>query len=239
LLVLILSIAAHASTLAEAFPPPVHSERAPADDFGAWLRRLPLHGEARSVRTHDGRVVSHKARVVAMPLVPGDLQQCADSAIRLRAEWQRKTHAPDISFFSTSGDPIPWARYEAGESPYVQDGHIAWRPAKPENQTWDRWLAAVFTWAGTRSLAAYETEAADTPRPGDVLVDPGSPGHTVVILDVAHAGEQTWLLVGEGYMPAQDFHVELGPVDGWWPWTDQGLALPHWPLAADTLRRWR
>jgi hypothetical protein len=43
-------------------------------------------------------------------------------------------------------------------------------------------------------------------------------------------------LVGEGYMPAQNFHVETGPVSGWWPWRD-GVKLDHWTLSKSTLRR--
>lgn len=94
-------------------------------------------------------------------------------------------------------------------------------------------------WAGSASLHAHDTVADDHPDPGDVLVHPGFPGHAVILLDVARdeAGT-TWVLVGEGYMPAQDFHVELGPRAGWWRWED-GVTVPWGRLDADTLRRWR
>ena len=229
---------ATAETLEQAFAPPALAVRVPAEGFGAWLRALPLATAATPVRTHAGRVVHHRARVVDLPLVPGDLQQCADSAIRLRAEWQR-SQGVSPSFRATSGDPLPWARFAAGEAPYVENNRIAWRRVDPARQTWDRWLAAVFTWAGTRSLHAYETRPAPSPLPGDVLVEAGSPGHAVVVLDVARRGDETLLLIGEGFMPAMDFHVELGPEEGWWTWTAEGLALPHWPLGPETLRRWR
>jgi hypothetical protein len=94
-------------------------------------------------------------------------------------------------------------------------------------------------WAGTRSLEAYETVAVTDPLPGDLLVEGGSPGHAVLILDVARKGDETWLLIGEGFMPAQDFHIELGPEQGWWRWTEGGLDLPHWSMGSDSLRRWR
>jgi len=175
---------------------------------------------------------------VDLPLVKGDLQQCADSAIRLHAEWQRSEGKPDISYHATSGDPIPWSRYQAGERPYVSNNHIAWRSIGTPG-SWDNWLRSVFMWAGTRSLQAYETVPVSQPMPGDVLVEGGSPGHAVLILDVATRGDETWLLIGEGFMPAQDFHVELGPEAGWWLWTEQGLGLPHWWMDSDSLRRWR
>ena len=93
-------------------------------------------------------------------------------------------------------------------------------------------------WAGTRSLAAYETRAVGQPQAGDVLVVGGSPGHAVVLLDVATRGDEVLLLIGEGYMPAQDFHVEHGPVGGWWVWSEDGVDLGHWRMPPSSLRRW-
>jgi hypothetical protein len=222
------------ATVASAFPVPEGAVRVPTDEFGAWLLDRPVRGPDVPVLTHDGREVGHRARVVDLPVVPGDLQQCADSAIRLRAEWQREQGQEPV-FHATSGDPIPWARWAAGERPYEKDNRLAWRSGGPKD--WDGYLSAVFMWAGTRSLA-YDTVAAESPRGGDLLVAPGSPGHAIVLLDVVQKGEVTLVLVGEGYMPAQDFHVELGPIDGWWAW-DAGVTLPHWDLPAEGLRRWK
>ena len=223
-------------TIGEAFPPPADAVRVETDAFGTWLRHRPLAHASAPVQTHDGRVVQHRARVVDMALVKGDLQQCADSILRLRAEWLRETGQP-ISFHATSGDPMPWSRFQAGERPYVSGRNLAWRGGKGP-ASWDLYLGKVFTWAGTLSLKAHETEAVSEPRGGDVLVEGGSPGHAVLLLDVAVGPDDvTYLLVGEGFMPAQDFHIELGPHDGWWTWTEAGLELPHWPLGRDSLRR--
>lgn len=224
-----------ADTVARAFPPPSGATRVPADAFGTWLQAMHVAAPDVPVKTWDGRVVPVHARVIDLPLVPGDLQQCADSAIRVRAEWLRQTGAPDISFHATSGDPIPWSKWQQGERPYDEGGHIAWKPGTKGG--WDAYLSKVFTWAGTRSLG-YDTAPDATPRPGDLLVDPGSPGHAVVILDVAVLGDQTWLLVAQGFMPAQSFHVPFGPEQGWWPW-DDGLRLPWWTFSANQLRRWK
>lgn len=224
---------AQAETVSEAFPPPEGFTRVPPEAFGAWLQARPLRAADAPIRTHDGRVVSHRARALELPLVPGDLQQCADTAIRLRAEWLRETGG-EITFHATSGDPMPWARWQAGERPVERDGRLAWVPGTSGG--WEAYLAKVFTWAGTRSLA-FDTSPADAPRPGDLLVAPGSPGHAVVLLDVARSGDRTVVLVAEGFMPAQDAHLELGPLDGWWPWED-GVTLPHWTLPSSGLRRW-
>jgi hypothetical protein len=232
---------AGAESIADAYPPPTGAQRVEAGPFGRWLQKRSLKPEGSPIRTHDGRRVPHDGRPVALDLVRGDLQQCADSAIRLRAEWLRQSGASSatISFFATSGDPLPWDRYAQGEQPYVLNEHIAWRKVDREKQTWEGWLSAVFTWAGTRSLAAYETRAVDEPRPGDLLVEGGSPGHAAVILDVAVRGEQIYLLLGEGFMPAQDFHVEHGPASGWWAWESDGVDLGHWHMGPKALRRWK
>lgn len=236
----LLSAAAFAATIGEAYPPPAGATRVADDAFGAWLQALPLRPAGTPIRTHDGARVRHDGRPVSLPLVRGDLQQCADSAIRLRAEFARaRGAADDLSFKATSGDPIPWARYRDGETPYATGNKVQWKRTDPATQSWEGWLSKVFTWAGTRSLAAYETVRVDTPRAGDMLIVGGSPGHAVVLLDVATRGDQTLLLIGEGFMPAQDFHVEHGPEQGWWLWSDEGVDLGHWEMPGDSLRRWR
>lgn len=238
-----LGFTARAETVAQAYPPPAGASRVPGDAFGDWLGERELADPATPVRTHDGRLVPQDARVLLLDLVPGDLQQCADTAIRLRAEWLRERGA-EVSFHATSGDPLPWSRWQSGERPRVEGRRIQWSGGGARGDSdasWERYLAAVFTWAGTASLAAHDTVPATDPLPGHVIVQGGFPGHAVIVLDVARSPDgQTWLLVAEGFMPAQDAHVQHGPVEGWWPWDPQrGLALPYWPLPADALRRFR
>ena len=170
-------------------------------------------------------------------MVPGDLQQCADAIIRLRAEYLLQADLA-VSFQSTSGDPMPWARYRDGETPYLVGDEVRWEAGG--SGSWEDYLVKVFNWAGTVSLQERETELVrGSPQPGDLLVQGGFPGHAVVLLDVAVEGERSWVLVGESFMPAQDFHVELGPEGGWWLW-EEGVDLPSWaPFTPEDLRRWR
>ncbi len=221
--------------LTEVFPVPDGFTRVPTDAFGTWLGGLPVEPADRPVRTHDGRVVRHPARVVPLPMVRGDLQQCADSALRLRAEYQRQ-HGQPVSFHATSGDEMAWATWAAGQRPVVQGNSLSWVPGG--DRSWEGYLRALFTYAGTASLAVHDTLQVNRPRAGDVLVEGGFPGHAVVLLDVVERDGELRVLIGEGFMPAQDFHVELGPLDGWWAW-DDGIDLPHWPLEQEHLRRWR
>lgn len=232
---------AWAETVVEAFPPPEGAVRAPADPFGVYLRTLPLRPPGTPVLDHRGREVAMPAaRVVDLPLVPGDLQQCADSAIRLRATWERATGAAP-AFHYTSGDLSTWDGWAAGDRLVVRGSTVtrARGAATPDagDASFERWLASVFTYAGTWSLLK-DTAADDRVDPGDLLLAPGSPGHAVVVLDVARRGADTWVLVGQGYMPAMDFHVVAGPDGGWFPVA--GEVLPTAPIAMpwSGLRRW-
>lgn len=224
------------NTVLGAYPPPQGATVYATEGFGTWLQALELEPPSVPVRTHDGRVVPGDFHVVKLPLVSGDLQQCADTAIRLRAEWMRE-QGREVSFHATSGDPMPWSRYRDGERAYEEHNRLAWRAASP--QSWDQYLSAVFMWAGTRSLA-YDTTPDDFPSAGDVMVLPGSPGHAVIILAVAHASGAYYLLAGQGYMPAQSFHIVRGPLQGWWRWDAQdGASVGPWDFPASSLRAWR
>ncbi len=231
------SVPSSSGPLWEVFPPPAGAERLEADPFATWIGALNVKAPDVPVRTHDGRVVrGHPgARVIDLPMVPGDLQQCADAAIRVRAEWLEETGG-EILYHATSGDPIPWTRWQAGERPYEKDGGLAWRPGTGGG--WEAYLTAVMVWAGTWSVATYDTVPAEDPRAGDLLVEGGFPGHAVMLLDVAKRDEETFVLIGESFMPAMDFHVEPGPVEGWWSW-EEGVRLAHWDLREAPLRRWK
>lgn len=239
--------AAHAETVAEAFPPPEGAARAQADAFGAYLRALPLHPDGREVLTYDGRPVAvDAARVVSMPVGTRDLQQCADSALRLRASWERAAgRAP--AFHYTSGDLSAWAAWANGTRPKISGNDVTFvaGAAKPDasDAAFEAWMMNLFTYAGTRSLPLDTMAVAGNPaegvRPGDLVNQPGSPGHAVVVLDVARAGDRAWVLVGQGYMPAMDFHVLEGPDAGWFP--VEGDMLRSTPIAVpwSGLRRWK
>jgi hypothetical protein len=76
-------------------------------------------------------------------------------------------------------------------------------------------------------------------RPGDFFVLGGSPGHAVLVLDVAQdaAGRRVGLL-GQGFIPAQDFHVLAGRDGPWFPLDGNEVATPFWaPFPWTALRR--
>jgi hypothetical protein len=209
--------------------------------FGAWLRTLPLAPAGTPVKSYLGRVVlppdhPNLAAVVAIDIGNVDLQQCADSVIRLHAEWQYAEGRRDQSYRAASGAAMPFARWARGER-LVPDGMgFAWKAsgrADAGRASFRRWLDGVFAFANTGSLARDgEPVAPDDLRPGDFVVQAGSPGHAVLVLDVARAGDRRALLLGQGFMPAQSFQV-LRPGEGAaWFLVEPGataLDTPFWP----------
>ena len=224
-------------TIEEALPPPYGAERVESDAFGLWLRQRTLAAADAPVLAYNGHEIAKRSpwRVVQLPMVQGDLQQCADAIIRERAEWLKETGQP-VSFYATSGDPIPWERFRAGEDPYDAGNRIAWRAGS--DQTWDGYLTRVFTWAGSASLQNLETQAASEPRAGMILVQGGFPGHGVLLMDVARQGDTFYFLAAQSFMPAQSFHLDLGPHAGWWRFEEQ-MSLGSWSCFESDRREWK
>jgi hypothetical protein len=234
-------------------PPPGFARVAlPAGSFGAWLRGLPLAPPGTPVRSYQGGVIlppdhANLAAVVAIDVGDGDLQQCADSVIRLHAEWLFAQGRRDASYRAASGAAMPFARWARGERMVPEGVAFKWTPsARPDDghAAYRRWLSGVFAWANTGSLARdTEPVAAGDLHPGDFVVQPGAPGHAVLVLDLARAPDgRRALLLGQGYMPAQSFHVlRQSAAQGAWFVVepgDQALDTPFWaPFPWKTLRR--
>jgi Domain of unknown function (4846) len=239
--------------LEDRFAPPPGFERVElaAGSFGAWLRRLPLAPPGTSVVSYRGDVIlpaghENLAAVVDLDVGAADLQQCADSILRLHAEWLWSRGRRDVSYRAASGAPIPWARWSRGERVVAQGMAFGWKlSGRPDESHagFRRYLDAVFTYANTGSIARDGRPVAEADlAPGDFVVQAGAPGHAVLILDLARAPDgRRALLLGQGYMPAQSFQVLAPSRRG--PWFvvepgDEALATPFWtPFAWGRLRR--
>jgi hypothetical protein len=224
------------------------------NSFGHWLRDLPLRPPGATVRAYDGRdlLSANDPRVAAvaeLDVSPVDLQQCADSVIRLHAEWRwARGDRDEIGYHFLSGDYATFGRYAAGERPQVDGARVRWAavaPANPSRASFRSYLDMVFNYASTISLALRQDaiERAEA-MPGDFVVLPGGPGHAILILDVARdARGRRVALLGQGFMPAQDFHVlssgeTLAQGDGkpndsviapWFSLEAEAIDTPFWP----------
>ncbi len=208
---------ARQGTLEERFAPPPQASRihvAP-ESFGAWLRTLPLLPEGSAVLLFDQHEKARQdvhAAVVDLDVGTRDLQQCADAVMRLRAEYLRARGLPVVFH------PVPGKR----------------RELRFGGGDWQKFLVQLFAQAGSASLAAEMAPVGHRPlSPGDVLIHGGYPGHAVLVLDAAEtAAGRRFVLLGQSYMPAQQFHVLKNPAGG--VWYDSaaidagGLRTPEW-----------
>ncbi|MEZ4739708.1 MAG: DUF4846 domain-containing protein [Flavobacteriales bacterium] len=243
-------------TVQKRFPAPDGSSRIPlaSGSFGAWLRAYPLLPEGSHILLFNGtRKVRQDVHAAVLDLSVGnkDLQQCADAVIRLRAEFLLAQGRPsEIHFTFTNGFEARFDRWAAGDRIRVEGNTCTWRSrsAAPDNShaSLMRYLEQVFMYAGTRSL---EKELLPlTPdravQPGDVMIHGGSPGHAMMVMDVAvHADGRTFVLLAQSYMPAQQMHIvrnTAAPALGaWFQWNKgAGLRTPEWEFEWRERRRW-
>ncbi|MCA9521392.1 MAG: DUF4846 domain-containing protein [Myxococcales bacterium] len=241
--------------LASRFAPPSGFRRIAVrrGSFAEFLRNLPLRPPGTPVRAYDGRLIvpggdPRLAAVVELPLVRGNLQQCADSVLRLRAEYlYRQRRFREIAFHYTSGFLSRFDAWSRGDRPRVVGRRVQIRRGAPQGSgraSFERYLRDLFIFAGTISIAREGKRVSRAELAiGDYIVLGGSPGHAVIVLDIAgdSSGHRVALL-GQGFMPAQDFHV-LRANDGspWFRVDDPaGLDTPFWPrFPWSALRRFR
>ncbi|AKQ70322.1 hypothetical protein A176_007234 [Myxococcus hansupus] len=240
--------------LSAALPPPEGYTRVAVtkDSFGAWLRGLPLRPHGTPVLSHQGATIlaardRRLAAVAELDVGTANLQQCADSVIRLHAEWLWAGNQTDrLAYRFTSGHLAAWSKYAEGDRARVSGSKVTWvRSAAPDasRRSFRSWLDLVFTYAGTHSLSSLKARPThEDVRPGDFFVLGGSPGHVVLVLDVAaNAAGKKVALLGQGFMPAQDFHVlaEEGDTAPWFPLEEgEDVVTPFWkPFPWSSLRR--
>jgi hypothetical protein len=183
-----------------------------------------------------------------------DLQQCADAVIRLRAEYLfANGKADDVVFRFTSGHPAEFKKWAAGHRPKVAGNTVTWpKTAAPDTSyaSFRRYLDVVFTYAGTLSLSKElhplpkDKPLPETIAPGHVFIQGGSPGHAVIVLDVAKhpATGRVVFLIAQSYMPAQEIHVLKNRNDaGLSPWYaaefEGELKTPEWTFKKADLKR--
>ena len=240
--------------LSNHYQPPAGYQRVAVGpgSFAAWMRTLPIRRDRTDVRSYQGISLDRpSAGIIAMDVGNRDLMQCADSVIRLHAEFLwAKGRQNEAAYRFTSGDETRWRDWVGGERMHITGSRVRrtqGAPRSAKHASYRRWLDLVFTYAGTVSLARDAAiPSVETPvEPGEFYVEAGSPGHAVIVLDVVKNADGVRLgLLGQGFMPAEDIHILRSPlaVEGVWfrlpSQEDEVLPTPSWrPFAADARRR--
>ncbi len=128
-------------TLSARFGPPAGYQRVPAaaGSFGGWLRGLPLQPAGAQVHQYNGRLNGEQrahAAVVDLDVGTRDLQQCADTIMRLRAEYlfSRKQDAA-IHFNFTNGFRADFAKWAQGYRIAVRGNRVSWVRRVPPDRS--------------------------------------------------------------------------------------------------------
>lgn len=241
-------------TIESRFPVPANYMRTdePAGSFGNFLRNLNLHPEGTDVRYYDGRIKPKNvhAAVINIDIGTKDLQQCADAVMRLRAEYLYSQNKKEqIAFNFTNGFRAAYTEWMKGKRMVVKGNTTYWEQKAAPADTYEsfrKYMDLIFTYAGTRSLEKemHPVSNIHDIKTGDVFIRGGSPGHAVIVVDMAEhksSGKKIFLLA-QSYMPAQHIHVlinsenkDLSP----WYSEDFGetLITPEWEFKKTELRR--
>ena len=236
------------------FPTPKGYERSLATEnsFAQYLRNLPLKPSGSPVFLFNGNKKLNQdahASVIDMDIGNRDLQQCADAVMRLRAEYlfaQKKYE--DIHFDFVNGFSADYKTWRAGNRISIKGNDVIWVATNSESSSYGsfrKYLNMVFAYAGTPSLEKQmKSISINEMQIGDVFIQGGSPGHAVIVVDMAldkNNGKKIFMLA-QSYMPAQDIHILVNPQDknkGPWYELDFGevLITPEWRFRKEDLKR--
>jgi hypothetical protein len=222
------------------------------NSFGEYLQNLKLKPEGTPVKNYDGSIKEPRdvyIAVVDMDVGDKDLQQCADAVMRLRAEYlYSQNRFDDIHFNFTSGFNAEYSKWREGYRISVKGSSVSWVKTQSESESYEnfrKYLDVVFTYAGTLSLSkeliAVEINEMQI---GDVFIKGGSPGHAVIVVDMAvneKTGDKIFLLA-QSYMPAQDIQILKNPGNAnLSPWYSvnfgETLETPEWTFKKEQLKK--
>jgi hypothetical protein len=248
-------IAKEGKTVQERFLLPAGFQRVrlAENSFGEYLRNLPLKPHGTKVKFYDGTIKNKEGvycAVIDMEIGNKDLQQCADAIMRLRAEYLFKNQLfSKIHFNFVSGDRADYSKYAEGYRAVVRNNKVTWTKSKEKDTsygTFRKYMDLVFTYASTMSLdkEMQTVKDIDQIQIGNVFIIGGSPGHAIIVVDVAinpQTKEKIFLLA-QSYMPAQDIQVLLNPTnEKLSPWYSthfvNELVTPEWTFEKKHLKK--
>jgi len=227
-------------------------KEAPSTSFAQYLRNLPLKADGAEVTYYDERKKRNYGvyeAVVDLEIGKRDLHQCADAVMRLWAEHHYEQKEYDkIHFNFTNGFRVDYNEWRKGKRIVVKGNRSYWsQSASPSDsyRTFWKYMEIIFSYAGTLSLEKeLKAVSVEEMKIGDVFIQGGSPGHAVIVVDMAEndaTGEKVFLLA-QSYMPAQEIQVLSNPNSetmGPWYSLDFGerLRTPEWGFLRGDLKR--
>jgi Domain of unknown function (4846) len=240
-------------TISERFNPPHEYQRIHADleSFAYYLRNLPLKQHGSKVKYYNGFIKPNfwvYDAVVDMEIGERNLQQCADAVMRLKAEYLYKSNQYNkIHFNFTNGFRVDYTEWMKGKRIVVEGNKAYWQEQTSPSNTYNsfrKYMDIIFAYAGTLSLSKemISIDIKDI-QIGDVFIQGGSPGHAVIVVDIAvDSGNKKVFLLAQSYMPAQDIQILVNPnnkkISPWYKLDFEGdLLTPEWTFKKGDLKR--
>ncbi|MZQ74944.1 MAG: hypothetical protein GT589_02165 [Peptoclostridium sp.] len=179
----------------------------------------------------------------------GNLQQCADSVMRIYGEYYWSLgEFESIAFHLTNGFLMEYSKWRGGNRLEVSGNTVRWVKRAGYDDTYEgfrKYIEQVYVYAGTLSLYnESHAIALEDIQAGDMFIRGGSSGHVVLVLDIAEdASGKKCFLLGQGYMPAEDFHVLKNPLHPDDPWYYSSeikypLRTPEYSFGDGSIRSW-
>jgi hypothetical protein len=216
-----------------------------------FMRNMEVLPHGNPIVFYDGDEHGNNcALVYAMDIGAHDLQQCADSVIRVYSEyyWSQKDY-DSIAFHLTNGELMKYTDWRKGKRLVAAGSFSTQLKLKGKNKSYEcfrAYLECVMNYAGTKSLYdESETIPLSDFKPGDILLIPGSPGHVVLAVDMAvNADGEKCYLFAQGYMPAQSFHMienDKHLDDPWFYESElkEKFRVDSYTFTDDNIRRWQ
>ena len=233
----------------ERFNPPQNYERIYVADesFAAFLRYYPLKEYGSPVLLYNGNKKSNNVHISVfdMPILKSDLIQCADAIIKLRAEYlYKQKRYSEIKFHITNGMLVPFSDFAEGKRVIVKGNKTQWQSGFKkgyERDVFDTYLQFIYSYAGTYSLSQESSKKNISQiQIGDFFILGGSPGHVVLVLDIAidKTSGKKIMLLGQSYMPSQEFHIlkSYEKISPWYYIEDSILETPEWTFDRGSLK---
>jgi len=208
--------------------------------FTEFLRNYSLKEDGSPVLLYNGenkRNQSAHVAVLKLPIEKEDLQQCADSVMRIYAEYYYATRQYDkIQFHFVNGFLAEYTKWREGYRVSFEGNQTSWVKTNKYDDSYENFkefMRIVFAYASTLSIDKESVQISiEDLQIGDVFLKGGSPGHVVMVIDMCEnaQGKKAFLLA-QGYMPAQEFHILKNPLheDDPWYYVDEIVYPFHTP----------
>ncbi|AXR66131.1 DUF4846 domain-containing protein [Leptospira mayottensis] len=210
-------------------PPETTRVRFAENSFPDFVQNLPLKSE-RTLWTYKKQNIIRRYDTIAVLNVPllfqDDLEQCADYAMRIWAEYHKqKNRLNRLYLFDYNGNRKFFSESGLSYSSFLRKAFVSSNSFSLKK--------------GGKIILEKEL------KPGDLFVqnESGGIGHVSMILDLSeNRNGDRFFLIGFSFMPAQEMHIEKAPeIFGSHGWFTYSGFLSHlkisYPYGNSVLRR--